>query len=78
MIGGGAGGLSVLPGPGVPAAGGYGYFWSGHAMPGQSVIIAQEGCAILDGGKKPSPVFAPIEKKTEHGFRIVDGVYYYP
>ena len=50
MIGGGAGAFSVVPGPGVPAGGGYGYFWSGHALPGQTVVITESGC-LISGSK---------------------------
>ena len=46
LIGGGMGGGVVTVGPSIPMTGGYGYFWSAHAMPTHSVEINKDGCKV--------------------------------
>lgn len=50
MIGGGAGSAALVPGPGVPMGGGYGYAWILHAMPEHSATMNSSGCTITNNG----------------------------
>lgn len=52
QIGGGAGTGAIVPGPGIPVGGGYGFFWFGRANePNSRVTIDSQGCKIEHGVK---------------------------
>jgi hypothetical protein len=51
QIGGGAGTGALIPGPGIPMVGGYGFFWFGRTNEtGSTVTIDGSGCKIIHGG----------------------------
>jgi|SRR3990167_3403899 len=52
QVGGGAGTGAIVPGPGIPLVGGYGFLWFGRSNEMNSkVIIDKDGCRIEHGAK---------------------------
>ena len=52
QVGGGAGTGALIPGPGIPMIGGYGFFWFGRTNePNSTVTIDGAGCKIEHGVK---------------------------
>lgn len=53
QIGGGAGTGAIVPGPGIPIGGGYGFFWFGRTNEQNSkMTIDKDGCKIEHGVSK--------------------------
>lgn len=46
MIGGGAASAALVPGPGIPIGGGYGYAWILRVMPEHAGSMDANGCTI--------------------------------
>jgi len=52
QIGGGAGTGAIVPGPGIPVVGGYGFLWLGRSNESNSkVTLDKDGCRIEHGVK---------------------------
>lgn len=52
QVGGGAGTGAIVPGPGIPIGGGYGFFWFGRSNePNSRVTLDKDGCKIEHGAK---------------------------
>ena len=50
QIGGGAGTGAIVPGPGMPIVGGYGFLWFGRSNePNSKVTLDSQGCKIEHG-----------------------------
>ena len=52
LVGGGAGTGAIIPGPGIPIGGGYGFFWFGRSNEANSTVtLDKDGCKITHGVK---------------------------